>query len=200
MKLYYSRGACSFSPHIVADELGIKLDLVSVDLKTKKTGDGRDFMQINPKGYIPALELDDGQLLTEGPAIVQYLADLKPEKGLAPKCGTFERAKLQEWLNFISTEIHKGFGPLFYADTPEAMKEAAKARLTQRFALVEKQLEKNAFITGPQFSVADAYLFTVLQWCSFLKFDISAFKAIKDYNAKIATRESVKKALAEETA
>lgn len=200
MKLYYSPGACSFSPHIVAEEAEIKLDLVKVNLKTKQTDDGRDFAKINPKGYVPALELDDGQLLTEGPAIVQYLADLKPEKGLVPKCGTFERAKLQEWLNFISTEIHKGFGPLFYPTSSEQEKEAAKAKLTKRFELIEEQLKKTAFITGDQFSVADAYFFTVLQWCAFLKFDISSFKAIQQYNAKVATRDSVKKALMAEKA
>jgi glutathione S-transferase len=140
MKLYYSPGACSLSPHIVSREAGIALDLKKVNTKDKSIDGGGDYWRVNPKGYVPALELDDGQVLTEGPAIVQYLADQKPEAGLAPKAGSFERYQLQEWLNFISTEIHKQFSPLFKPNTPEEYKKVAKENLAARFAWLDKEL------------------------------------------------------------
>ncbi|MDE1899543.1 MAG: glutathione transferase GstA, partial [Xanthomonadaceae bacterium] len=162
MKLYFAPGACSFSPHIVLRELGLPFDLVQVDLRSKATRDGRDFRAINPKGYVPTLELDDGRILTEGPAIVQYLADRKPEAGLAPANGSFERYQLQEWLNFISTEIHKQFSPLFNPDTPDAVKRQQIEKLGGRFTEVGAVLGKHDYLLAGGYSVADAYLYTVL--------------------------------------
>lgn len=198
MKLYYSPSCCSLAPHIVAVELGIPLKLVKVDLKNKKTAQGDDFTAINPKGYVPALELDDGRILTEGPAIVQYLAELEPEKALAGKANTFERAKVQEWLNFIATEIHKGFGPLFYPNTPEDYKKVAVEKLGQRFSLAEQALSQSPFIVSERFTVVDAYLFTVLRWCGYLGVSLEQFPHLQAYIARIDQRESVKKALAAE--
>lgn len=199
MKLYFAPGACSLSPHIVAIEAGIPIKLEKVDLAKKKTADGGDFLKITEKGYVPALELDDGRVLTEGPAIVQYLADLKPEKNLAEKPGTFERAKVQEWLNYISTELHKGFGPLFHPTSEDAKKEAQN-KLINRLNYVEKQLENSEFIAGNHFTVADAYLFTVLTWCKFVGIDLLDMPALSAYMEKIQNRDSVKKAFADEKA
>ena len=183
MKLYFSPGACSLSPHIVANEAGIPIQLEKVDLSTKQTASGKNFLSVTPKGYVPALELDDGRVITEGPAIVQYLADLKPEKNLAEKPGTYERAKVQEWLNYIATELHKNFSPLFHP-----------------LDLAEKQLEKSEYIASSHFTVADAYLFTVLTWCPFVGVSLDALPALAAYKDKIANRDSVKKALADEKA
>lgn len=197
MKLYYYPGACSLSPHIVALEAEIPITLIKVDLETKKTAEGVDFLSVTSKGYVPALELDDGRVITEGPAIVQYLADLKPEKNLAEKPGTFERAKVQEWLNYISTELHKGFGPIFHPSSEEA-KEEAKTALRRRLSYAEKQLETTKFIAGNHFTVADAYLFTVLQWCQFFEINLSDMPALTSYIKNIKARESVKKAFKDE--
>lgn len=191
MKLYFSPGACSLSPHIVACELGINLDLVKVNLGTKNTSDNRDFTKINPKGYVPALELDDGRILTEGPAIVQYLADLHLEKGLAPKCGTFERAKVQEWLTYIGTELHKNFGPLFNRSTTDADKQAAKEKLHLRLDYAEEALSKSSYLAAGRFSVADAYLYTVLSWCDHVGIDLKAFPAMQRYFDNLSKRESI---------
>src|SRR4051794_23633596 len=158
MKLYYAPGACSLSPHIVLREAGLPFDLIKVDGKTKKTESGEDFNAINPKSYVPVLELDNGQRLTEGPAIVQYIADQVPEKRLAPPAGSFDRVRLQEWLNFVTSELHKGFGPLFTAGTPEDYKPKLKEKLVSRFGYVDQALAKSkAFLQGETFSVADAY-------------------------------------------
>jgi glutathione S-transferase len=199
MKLYYSKGACSLSPHIVACEAELPIELIEVDLQIKRTEIGEDFRLINPNGYVPVLILDDGNKLMEGPAIVQYLADQAPEKGLAPPAGTFERYQLQQWLNFISTEIHKGgFAPLFNSATPEAAKKMAIATLTSRLETVAEHLSNRAFLLGEQFTVADAYLFVMLGWGSYVDVDISRWPVLADYAAKISARPAVQKALKEE--
>jgi glutathione S-transferase len=198
MKLYYKPGACSLSPHIVLSELGLACELELVDLATKKTGSGGDYLGLNPKGYVPALVLDDGQLLTEGPAIVQYLADLVPEKRLAPPAGTMERIRLQEWLNFIATELHKGFNPLFNPRAPEEWKVVVRELLAKRIALVARQLEGRDYLMGAHFTVADAYLFTVLNWAGFAKLDLSPWPVLKAYSARVAARPAVKATLVAE--
>jgi glutathione S-transferase len=195
MKLYYSPGACSLAPHIVAHELGIPLTLEKVDTKTKQTASGRDFTAINPKGYVPALELDDGQVLTEGPVISQYLADLEPESGIAPANGTLPRYRLQETLGYINSEIHKSFSPLFNPATSAELREDRIAYLRKRYALIENTLAKNEFIAGERFSIADAYLFTVTNWANFVKLDFSEFAALMAYQKRIAQRPAVQAAL-----
>ena len=198
MKLYFSPGACSLSPHIVARELGIPLQLEKVDLKARKTASGRDYLQINPKGYVPALELDSGDVLTEGPAIVQYLADQKPEAGLAPANGTLARAHLQEMLNYISTELHKTYSPLFNPATSAETREERKEYLRKRFAYVDTVLAKRRFLLGDQFSVADAYLFTVTSWARHVDLDLSGYKALTDFQQRVAARPAVQAAMVEE--
>jgi glutathione S-transferase len=199
MKLYYSPGACSLSPHIVACEAELPVELVKVDLQSKRTESGEDFRLINPDGYVPVLVLDDGNKLTEGPAIVQYLADRVPAKKLAPAAGTFERYQLQQWLNFISTEIHKGgFAPLFNPAAPEAAKQLAVKTLAVRLESVAQQLSTQAFLLGEQFTVADAYLFVTLSWGQYVDVDISRWPALADYAAKISARPAVQKAMKEE--
>lgn len=194
MKLYYSPGACSLSPHIVLREAGLEFVPVRVDLKTKKTEQGADYLAINPKGYVPALELDDGELLTEGPAIIQYVADLVPAKELAPAAGTLARARLQEWLNLIATELHKSFTPLFRGGS-EDWKQAALDNIGRRFAFIDQHLARHDFLLGEQFSVADAYLFTVLSWPRFVKLDMTPYPALQAYAARVGGRPAVKEAL-----
>ncbi|MDD5181044.1 MAG: glutathione transferase GstA [Gallionellaceae bacterium] len=198
MKLYYSPGACSLSPHIVLVESGLAFELEKVDLSAKKTGHGTDYWKVNPKGYVPALELDNGQVLTEGPAIVQYLADLVPQKKLAPAAGTLERYRLQEWLNFISTELHKGFSPLFNPKAPDDWKAVARELLGKRIGIVAKQLEGRSYLMGEVFTVADAYLFTVLSWARHVKLDLSPWPALPGYLDRVASRPAVHAALVEE--
>jgi len=195
MKLYYAPGACSLSPHIVARELGIALDLKKVNTKDKSMEGGGDFRQVNPKGYVPALELDDGQVLTEGPAIVQYLADRKPEAGLAPRAGSIERYKLQEWLNFITSEIHKGFTPLFKPNTPDEYKKIAKENVSARLEWVDQQLAGKDYLTGKTFTVADAYLFTVVNWTKFQQIELAKWPNLSAYMARVAARPRVQEAL-----
>lgn len=195
MKLYYSPGACSMSPHIVALEAGIDLELEKVDLKTKKTVSGADYLSINPKGYVPALQLDDGAVLTEGPAIVQYLADRAPGAKLAPANGTIERYRLQEWLNFISTELHKGFSPLFNPATPDAMKQPIKDKLVSRFTYVDQQLAGKQYLMGSEFGVADGYLFTMCQWAGFMQIPIDGLANLKAWRERVAARPAVQAAL-----
>ena len=195
MKLYYAPYTCSLSPHIVLRELGLPFELVKVDNKTKQTADGRDFRTINPKGYVAALELDDGQVLTEGPAIVQYLADIKPETGLAPAAGTWERVRLQEWLNFITSEIHAGSAPLFNAALPEEAKAFFREKLFKRFDFLQDTLARQDYLTGASFSVVDAYLFTVLGWCKFFAIDLSPWPALPVYAKRVGARPAVKEAL-----
>lgn len=197
MKLYYSPGACSLSPHIVAREAGIELTLDKVDFATKKTASGADFLAINPKGYVPALQLDNGELLTEGPAIVQYLADSKPQSGLAPANGTLARYRIQEWLTYINSELHKSFGPLFNpATTAEARAERIEY-IKRRYALVESALAGRSWL-GEQFSVADAYLFTVTNWAGYVKLDLSGFPNLLAFQKRVSERAGVKAALAAE--
>ncbi len=195
MKLYHKAGACSLSPHIVLREAGLAFELERVDLASKKTGSGGDYFGVNPKGYVPALALDDGQLLTEGPAIVQYLADLVPEKRLAPPAGTMERVRLQEWLNFIATELHKGFSPLYNPRAPEEWKSVARELLAKRIALVAERLTGRDYLMGDAFTVADAYLFTVLNWAAFAKVDLSPWPVLGAYQARVAARPAVRAAL-----
>jgi glutathione S-transferase len=200
MKLYYSPSACSLSPHIALHEAGLDVELVRVDLGSHKLPDGRDFTQINPKGYVPALELDNGTVLTEGTAIVQYIADLKPESGLAPKAGTFARYQLQEWLGFINSEIHKGFGPLFKPSTPEDYKTIARKNLGERLAYIAAHLAKNDFLMGAQFTVADGYLFTVLNWGPWTGVEIATWPSLVAFQQRVASRPAVSAAQAAEAA
>jgi len=195
MKLYYSPGACSLAPHIVLREAGFEFDLEKVSLAAKKTASGEDFTQINPKGYVPVLKLDDGHMLTEGPAIDQYLADKKPTSGLAPANGTMERYHLIEWLNFISTELHKQFGPLFKPSTPQETRQTQVDLLGKRFDYVVDQLKNKQYLTGDVFTIADAYLFTVLNWRDVLKLDMSKWPVLQKYVARVAARPQVQAAL-----
>jgi glutathione S-transferase len=198
MKLYFSPGACSLSPHIALLEAGLEFNLERVDLRGKQTESGADFHAINPKGYVPALELKDGTVLTEGPAIVQFIADLAPDRQLAPAHGTLERYHLMSWLSFISTELHKNFSPLFRPTSTEDMKEAARAMLNTRFAWVAQQLADRDYLMGSQFTVADAYLFTVLGWAAFVQFDLSAWPVLAAYQQRVGARPAVQQALREE--
>jgi glutathione S-transferase len=195
MKLYFAPGACSLSPHIVALEAGIPITLEKVDLKTHKTESGEDFYTVNPKGYVPALKLDDGRFLTEGPAIVQYLADQKPASKLAPANGTFERYKLQEWLGFINSEIHKNFSPLFGAASDE-VKADAKAKIAKRFDYVDGELAGKQFLFGNDFTVADAYLFVMLTWAHHLKIALPA--NLSAFFGRVAQRPKVHQAMKDE--
>jgi glutathione S-transferase len=199
MKLYYSPGACSLSPHIALREAGIPFTLEKVDLgKHALAGGGGDYYGVNPKGYVPALELDDGQVLTEGPAIVQYIADQRPQSGLAPAAGTMERYRLAEWLNFITSEIHKSFSPLFNEAAAPAWKDAARANIAKRLDVIERQLDGRQYLLGERFTVADGYLFTVLNWSGWAKFDLSKWPRVQSYLARIAERPKVREALAAE--
>ncbi|TQS72579.1 glutathione transferase GstA [Rhodobacteraceae bacterium] len=198
MKLYFAPDTCSFSPHIVLQELGLPYDLVRVNNRSKRTSEGDDFLTINPKGYVAALLLDSGELLTEGPAMVQYLADLRPETRLAPANGTLARVRLQEWLNFITGEIHSGSAPLFNKGLPDAVQMMFKARLFKRFDLIQTELEGQRFLMGDAFTVADAYLFTVLGWMPGFSIELDRWPAIKAYIARIASRPSVASAQARE--
>lgn len=198
MKLYYSPGACSLSPHIVANEAGVPVELVRVDLRAGKTADGRDYRAINPKGYVPALELDDGTLLTEGPAIVQYLADLKPGSGLAPAAGSMQRYRLQEMLTFIGTELHKTYSPLFDPSSSPELRANRQAMLQKRYGLIEGILKSSPFLLGDQFGAADAYLFTVTSWAPHVQLDLAGFPALQAFQQKVGGRPQVQVALREE--
>lgn len=191
MKLYYSPGACSFSPHVVLHESGLPFETEKVDLKAKKTASGIDYNTINPKSYVPALLMNNCELLTEGPAIVQYIADLVPQKKLAPPAGTLERYRLQEWLNYISSEIHKGFGPFFNPLASEEMRRATKLRLEKRFGFAGKTLEGRHYLMGDTFTVADAYLFIMLRWARSYGLDLSPWPALRAYIERVAARPAV---------
>jgi glutathione S-transferase len=196
MKLYYMPGACSLSPHIVAREAGLPIQLVLVG-RDKKLPDGRDYRTVNPNGYVPALELDDGTVLTEGPTIVQYLADQVPDLGLAPPAGSIQRYKLMSWLGFINTELHKTFSPLFNPKTPDAFKEMTREKLSERFAYVNDQLARpeHRYLTGGTFTVADAYLFVILRWANGMGFDLAKWPRLKEFFADVASRPAVDTAL-----
>lgn len=195
MKLYYSPGACSLSPHIALEEAGLKYQAVKADLATKQTETGGDFKAKNPLGYVPALELDDGTMLIEGPAIVQYIADKAPEKHLAPANGTIDRYKLQSWLNFVSTEIHKGFSPLFNKAMPEEGKKLAKERLATRLAHLEKHFASNDYLMGKTFSVVDGYLFTTLNWTKPTGVDLTPYPNVMKYHQRVGARPGVQAAM-----
>lgn len=199
MKLYYSAGACSLSPHIVAVEAGIALQLerVSITKTPHTTGSGTDFSAVNPNGYVPVLELDDGTLLTEGPAIVQYLADMKPESGLAPPAGTMARVHLQAWLNFIATELHKMYSPWLFHDEYGAQAQAvARSKIAERLRYVETHLAAGGpFLAGEAFTVADAYLFTIVSWSRFVDVDLSGFPSLRAYLERVGRRPAVREAM-----
>lgn len=198
MKLYFAPDTCSFSPHIVLQELELPYELVRVNNRTKRTSEGGDFLAVNPKGYVAALRLDNGDVLTEGPALVQYLADLKPEAGLAPPNGTLERVRLQEWLNFITSEIHAGSAPLFNKELPETVRDIFKARLFKRFDLLQTTLEQQSYLMGDRFTVADAYLFTVLGWMPGFSINLDRWPNIVAYIQRIADRPAIAAAYARE--
>ena len=195
MKLYYLPGACSLSPHIVARELGLSIPLDKVDGKTKTTASGENFLEVNPKGYVPALRLDDGEVLTEGPAIVQYLADLRPESGLAPPNGTLARYRLQEILTYINSELHKTFSPLFNPASPAEVKAERTEYLKRRYAYIEGILSRHPYLTGDHFTVADAYLFVVTNWSRVLKLDLGEFPALMAFQKRVAERPAVQEAM-----
>ena len=195
MKLYYSAGACSLSPHIALEEAGLKYEAISAPTKTKLLPDGSDYRTVNPLGYVPYLVLDDGTGLREGPAIVQYIADQAPDKQLAPPNGTVARYQLQSWLNFIGTEIHKGFGPLFNPAMPDEARQMFITTLLGRLKWVDGELAGKPYLMGEHFTVADAYLFTVTNWAAFVALDISGLKNLAAYRERVAARPAVQAAM-----
>lgn len=195
MKLYFSPAACSLSPHIALCEAGLPHTIDQVDLKAKKTATDADFLRINPKGYVPALQFDDGTVLTEGPAIVQWIADQVPEKHLAPPAGTMERYHLVEWLNFIGTELHQTMAALFKPDLPDVTRAALVERIGKRLDYVEGQIGGKTWLMGDHFTVADGYLFTVLGWARWVKFDLSKWTGLQAYASRVAARPHVQQAM-----
>jgi glutathione S-transferase len=195
MKLYYSPGACSLSPHIVMREAGLAFEPVLAPTKTHKLQDGTDYYSINPLGYVPMLELDDGTRLREGPAIVQYIADQVPTKNLAPANGTLPRYRLQEWLTFIGTEIHKTYSPLFNPNLDDAAKQTFRDKLTSRYGWIDGELKGRQYLLGEHFSVADAYFFTVTRWAQPLKIDLSAMPNVQAHHERVQARPAVQEAL-----
>lgn len=197
MKLYYSPGACSLSPHIALKEAGISARYIKI-VAGQAPEDGSDYSKINPNGYVPALVLDDGQIITEGTAIVQYIADQVPNKQLAPPAGTLERYRLMSWLNFISTELHAAFSPLFHTEVPDACKALNREQLAKRLHYVNDQLNDKPFLMGTLFSVADAYLFTMLSWAAYVNLDLTPWPNLVAYSKQVAARPAVQEALIEE--
>jgi glutathione S-transferase len=198
MKLYYAKGACSLSPHIVLLEAGLPFSLEKIEFATKKTAQGVDYLTINSKGAVPALQLDDGRVLTEGPAIVQYLADQKPESGLAPRAGTFERYQLMEILNYITSEVHKGFSPLFNPKISADWKASALANLDKKLDWLSGFLASKTYLMGNTFTVADAYLFTVLSWAPGRGIDLGKWPVLSAYQSRVSQRPKVQQALKDE--
>lgn len=195
MKLYYFPGACSLAAHIVLREAGFQFELDKVDLATHRTENGGDFYAVNPKGYVPALLLDDGQVLTEDQVILQYLADQRPASGLAPPPGSMERYRLMEWLAFLATEVHKSFGPLWNPDSPEAARQGAIALLSRRLGYLAGRLNGREWLFGGDFTIADAYLFTLLGWCNYHKIDLSQWPVLAGYSARVSARPAVQQAM-----
>ncbi|MFN3887970.1 MAG: glutathione transferase GstA [Aquabacterium sp.] len=195
MKLYFSPGVCSLSPHIVLEESGLAYDTEQVDLRTKITATGADYSAVNPKGYVPALELDNGVLLTEGPAIIQFLADQVPDRQLAPANGTLARYQLQSWLTFIGTELHKSFTPFFKPDSTPDMKAAAQANLKQRLGYVNTELAGREYLLPEGYSVADIYLFVVLSWARVIKLDLTPWPQLQAFQARVGARPAVQRTL-----
>jgi glutathione S-transferase len=198
MKLYYSPGVCSLSPHIVIRELGLDVELEKADIRSKKTAGGADFLTVSPKGQVPVLVLDNGQILTEGPVIVQYLADQKPEVGLLPAVGTLERYRVQEWLNDITSELHKNYSPLFNPNAPDEYKTIARNNLAARYRLIDGHLKGKAYLLGDRFTVADAYLFTVTNWAAHAGLDLAPFANLQAFQQRVAARPRVQDAMKEE--
>jgi glutathione S-transferase len=198
MKLYFAPGACSLSPHIALQESGLPYTTEKVDLRAKKTASGADYLEINPKGYVPALVLDNGEVLTEGPAIVQYIADQAKDKQLRPAAGTVEHYHLLEWLNFISAEIHKGFGPLFNPASTDDAKTQALANLAKRFGQANKLLDGRDYLVGDAFSVADGYLFTILNWTKKVGPDLAGMPNLQAFHARIGARPAVQQVMRDE--
>ncbi len=194
MNLYYSPGACSLAPHIVMREAGFPVELKKVDLKAKQF-EGGDYKTVNGKGYVPALRLEDGSVLTEAPVVMQYLADQKPESGLAPKAGSMDRYRLQEWLNFITSELHKGMGNFFNPALTDEWRKAVTDRLSLRMDWLAKQLEGKNYLMGDKFTVADAYLFVILNWAAPSKFDLSKWPVLQEYHKRVAARPKVQEAM-----
>ncbi len=195
MKLYFAPGACSLSPHIVLREAGLNFELEQVNNQEKKTKSGKDYWTVNPKGQVPTLELDTGERLTEGPVIVQYLADRKPAAGLVAPAGTMDRYRVQEWLNFTTSELHKSFGPIFRPTTPEEYKRISKENLGKRFDWLDKQLAGKQYLMGDKFTIADAYLFTVLRWSTRIEIDLAKWPNLKAYVDRVAARPQVQAAM-----
>jgi glutathione S-transferase len=200
MKLYFAPFACSLAVHIALREAGLPFDLESVDLRTKKTSSGADYLGVNPKGYVPALQIEPGVVLTEVHALLQYVADQRPESGLAPRNGSLERYRLQEMLAYVGTEIHKAFSPLWNPQTAPETRAANVASITRRLGLLEDTLGRQSFLLGETFSVADGYLFTLLSWAPILKFDLAAFPALRAFVERVGARPAVKAAVAAESA
>lgn len=198
MKLFYAPGACSLSPHIVLFEAGVPFEVSKLDFATRKTAEGEDYYAINPKGAVPALRLDNGEVLTEGAVIVQYIADKAGNTSLAPAAGTPERMRLQEWLNYIASEIHKGFSPLFNPKTPEEYKEIVRANLAKHFKILDKALEGKDYLMGKTFTAADAYLFTILNWRHKHNIDISGYKNLDAFAGRVGARPKVREAMVAE--
>jgi glutathione S-transferase len=195
MKLFYAPGVCSLSPHIVLKEAGLPFEAIKTDIKAKTTDGGGDYRKTNPLGYVPALALDDGTILTEGPAIVQYIADKVPEKKLAPANGTLDRYKMQSWLNFVSSEMHKGFSPLFNPAMPEEAKKIARDRLATRFAHLDAHFGKHNYLMGNEFTLPDAYAFTVLRWTAPTKIDLAPYPNIQAFMKRMEARPAVQAAM-----
>jgi glutathione S-transferase len=196
MKLYYSPGACSLAPYIVAREAGLVIELVKVDLASHKTEDGEDYFTISPRGYVPAIQLEDGEVHTEVGALVQYLAEQSPQSNLLPPAGSKERFRVNQWLTFVSSELHKTFSPwLWHAETAESTKRAARDKLAVRFAELDRHLAEHAYLTGNNFTVADAYAFTIVNWSNFLKVDLKPYPNLSAFMARVAARPKVREAL-----
>jgi glutathione S-transferase len=198
MKLYYSPGSSSLPAHIALREAGLPFDLVRVNLKTRQTAAGADFTAVNPKGYVPALQLESGEVLTEGAAILQYLGELAPASGLLPRAGTMERQRVVEWLAFIATELHKNYSPLFNPAASAELKQSVRPLIERRLAYVESRLGSGPFLMGAQFCAADCYLFTVLRWSQYVEIDLGRWPALRSYVDRVAARPSVQAAMREE--
>jgi glutathione S-transferase len=198
MQLYFSPGACSLASHITLRELGLPFDLKRADVRTKKLEDGSDFFAVNSKGAVPALRLDDGQVLTEGAVILQYLADRKPDSSLAPKTGTIERYRLQEWLNYVASEVHKSYSPLFNPTADAGVKEFTLNNIGKKLDWLDKQLAGKSYLTGSAFTIADAYLFVILNWSGGVGIDLAKWPAVKQYYDRVAARPKVQEAMAAE--
>jgi glutathione S-transferase len=198
MRLYFTPGTCSLAPHIVAREAGADIELVKVDLASKLTEQGDDYRAVNPKGSVPALVLDDGSVLTEAAVVIQYLADGAPESGLIPPAGTFDRYIAQQWLNYVATELHKGFGPLWHKETPAEMRRIVKEQLAAKFGFLDQELAKRPFLTGHSFGVADAYAFTILGWAKYMAIDLGRWPNLTAFLARIEARPKVRETLVAE--